>query len=114
MQKRIDKMVIFCDVCGKEQWYCSKCKICGKDFCCECRKDNMQEFHHAVSFSGAGDGQYCVECLNKPIPAEHMELLKAYKMIASLSAECVVWNKNFDARCKAAEAIVQDMLKKKE
>ena len=111
MQKQVKKIVIFCDVCDKEQPYSTKCRICGKDFCYACLKDNMKYFPYAASSPGSGDGRYCNECLNKPIPAEHMELLEAYKMIASLRAEYVVWNKNYEARCKVAEAKVQELLK---
>ena len=110
MQQQIKKVVTFCDVCSKETPYGSKCKICGKDVCYECAKDNTKTFNHAVNFQGSGDGTYCNECLGKPIPPEHIDLLEAYKMIASLRAECVVWNKNFDARCKAAEAKVNELL----
>ena len=111
MQKQVNKIVTVCDVCGKEQLYSTKCRICGKDFCHGCCKDNIKCYPHSICCSGGSDGYYCVECLNKPIPAEHMELIEAYKMIASLRAEYMVWNKNYEARSKAAEAKVQELSK---
>jgi len=113
MEKEVVKTVkvTICDVCGKLCGCGFKCLICGKDVCFECKDSNMQTFNFAVGFTGSDDGEYCNECLSKPIPSEHIDLLNAYRAIANLRNEYKAWDRDFTARSKAAEERLQALLK---
>jgi len=111
MRKTVEKEVEFCDICGKEMPYPCKCLICGKDICYGCHEDNMTEFTHSAHCSGSSDGQYCNECLSKPIPTEHQPLLNAYRAIEMLTKEAQLWSEDYETRRKAAEKRVQELIK---
>lgn len=113
MKKTIKKEVLFCDVCKKEMDYCTnRCLICGKEVCYDCAKEHVTTFHHAVHFSGSSDGRYCIECLSKPIPTEHIPLLNAYRNIVALRNESEAWSKDFEARGESAEATIKKLQEK--
>jgi len=109
MKKTVEREVEFCDICEKEVAYASPCLICGKVLCYECKKTAATEFHHAVYFSGSGDGLYCNECLSKPIPEEHIAVLQAYKTIIALINEATSWGEGFQARSKEAETKLKQL-----
>ncbi len=106
MKQMVEKQVTFCDGC-KEEVYAYPCLVCGTEYCHECKKTHMTEFHHAVFFSGSEDGQYCNTCLSKPIPKEHQAKLAVYRKITALRAEHTAWSKDFRDRTKTAEAALK-------
>lgn len=99
MKKKVERFVEVCDSCHKED-YTHKCLGCGKDFCWECMKTEGVEYHHAVHFSGSGDGFYCHECDKTCFKTP---LHRAFRAVEDLKQEADEWQKDFQARMKAAE-----------
>ena len=110
MKKKIQKEVVFCDSCGKEDpWgLITRCDACGKEYCMECRKENVVSYQHGVSCSGSGDGEFCRSCDNDP-PLKFRPLLEAYRTIKTLREESNAYYDDFKKRQDNAEALVKTL-----
>lgn len=107
MKKEVFKQVHFCDKCGKEE-YVYRCMGCGSEFCFDCMKESMIEYHHAVNFSGSGDGLFCKICDASPPPMV-ADLWWAYRQVKRLKKEAKAFYDSLDKRSKAAEAEVEKL-----
>ncbi|MFA6064002.1 MAG: hypothetical protein WC736_15545 [Gallionella sp.] len=94
---------IGCDFCGGEAHALDRCLLCGQDICWDCKKTKAREYHHAVYFSGSGDGTYCLDCDAK-LRKSNDPLHSAYRAIEGLRNEYQGWVEDFDKRKKEAEA----------
>ena len=99
-----------CDVCGKDA-YGYSCLKCGIEHCWECSKKLGKIYHHAVSFSGSGDGYYCLNCDSLMRVERGNPLHNAYIQIENLRDEQNAYFKDFERRSKKAEEYLQSLLK---
>ena len=86
MKKKVLKLISFCDICGKESSGYQTCRECGKDFCYDCMNTDAISYQHGVSFSGSGDGLYCLDCDAK-LRQSGDKLHAAYRKIQVLRNE---------------------------
>ena len=103
MKKEITVLQSFCDVCGKEAGGYTVCLRCGKEFCYECKKTETVEYRYAISFSGSGDGLYCINCDAILIKTKADKKHMAYRRLAMLRAEYDGWRADFKDRSNKAE-----------
>lgn len=102
MKKVIRKEVTLCDACGRET-YIAKCLGCGVEHCYDCQKQLGVEYRHGVSFSGSGDGYFCLKCDANP-PEKVRGLHSTYQIIKRLRYEADGYYQYFDETSKEAEA----------
>jgi hypothetical protein len=110
MKKAMEKEVSFCDKCGKEDEYLTKCLSCGEEYCYECRTKHLKEYAHGIHVAGSGDGYYCKKCDKKLAESKEEPLHNAYVTIQDLKKEEEQWYANFRKRCTIAENNVQKLL----
>src|SRR5206468_2294737 len=101
--------VLFCDVCRREQYLGSVCRKCGVEMCAHCWETHGQTYPSNVHFSNGGDGYYCNLCDGKLLSQNDDPLHAAYVKVHELRLELERWNKDFDARVKAAEKDVRNL-----
>ena len=108
MIKEVTISKYFCDICGKgaEQW--NSCDNCGKSICYDCQPSRMKRYAHAVSASGSGDGQYCVEC-DAMLTTNGDKRHAAYRLIQSLRNESKGFYDDFKSRADAAEKAIKEI-----
>ena len=102
MKKKTMKEVSFCDYCGKEVEYPHRCMGCGTEYCYECSKIYLVEYHAGVYFQGSGDGDFCHMCNLNP-PGKVKLLHQMYKGIEKLRNEVETFNREFDTQRKIQE-----------
>jgi len=100
-QKNIEIKV--CDFCGSDEMVHDTCLGCGKDVCYECSKRVGEDYHHAVGFSGSGDGYFCNDCNQNP-PKKLKKLHQLYKKIRALGLESKAFYEDFRKRTDKTEA----------
>ena len=109
MKKTITQEIECCDVCEAPNAHYN-CTNCGKVFCYEHSKTETTEYPHGVSYGGSGDGRYCVDCDVDLIQSGDKKHA-AYRRIKRLRDEQRGWYEDFNARCKAAEKDLHELLK---
>ncbi len=107
MKKILSKEVHICDACGQEG-YCYVCVGCGVEYCYDCKKTLMADYHHGVCGISDIDGYFCLKCNSTP-PPKVKDLLHAYFVIKNLEQEG--WSKDFQMRSKVAEETVKKIRK---
>ncbi len=100
--------ITLCDGCNKDVDYPRPCLRCGKAYCYECSKACTVEYAHAVSFSGSGDGRYCVPC-DTFLQSNPQPLHSAYLRIANLRAQQKRMYDEWEATAKLAEASLRSI-----
>ena len=105
MKKMVEKEMTFCVECEKGD-YVYKCMGCGIEYCYDCRKLLLKEYHHGVYFtgigSGSGDGYFCKDCdINPPVKVKKIHSL--YKAVEMLKNEVSGYYKEFEIRYKVVE-----------
>lgn len=112
MKRTTLKEVFVCDICGEEDNYMQQCTGCGIHICNACEHDNEAvSYQHAVSFSGSGDGFYCLDCDKKFKESKDNPLYNAYMHIQSLRAEHAAFYADFRNRQDEAEKHVEHLYK---
>jgi hypothetical protein len=113
MQKNVEVLQDFCDVCGKESTRWNECNTCRKNICFNCRKTDAVEYSHSIYASGSGDGRYCLAC-NARLIASGDPKVAAYREIAALRNEANGWQADFEKRRKDAEDKLQKIIKRED
>ncbi len=99
-----------CDFCDKDENAREECLSCGKHICYNCKKTAGRVFHHAVYFSGSGDGFFCNQCIaEKPKNPKVEKLLNAYLRIAALRTETELQCTALKERIDKAEAALKEL-----
>ena len=109
MKKEVTIVKSFCDTCGKEASSYSNCDHCGKELCYDCAKLELKDYKHAVSFSGSGDGSYCLACDAELIVTGNRKH-SAYRKIESLRNEAASFYADHAKRAKKAEEDLAKLL----
>ena len=107
--KQITKETKVCDVCGTDEHVYTACVRCGRDYCYECSKSHVVQYHHGVHFSGSGDGDYCLVCDCILAKSGKDKLHTAYLKIRQLRAEESGWYADFKIRGDAAEEEIRKL-----
>jgi hypothetical protein len=109
MQKKIKKVVSFCDECGKEDMYLTKCLFCGVEHCYDCTKTKGKKYAHGVHVGGTLDGYYCNECDSKLTASCKNNLHNAYITISDLRDEEHRFYEDFKKRQDSAEKKIEKL-----
>lgn len=107
MKKTKHETVDVCDVCLKNETH-SNCIKCGKAICYDCQDKHAVDYHHAIHFSGSGDGLYCKKC-DAELRSKPTKLWLAYRKIADLRFELEVFQKDFRNRQIKAETHLKEL-----
>lgn len=107
MRKTVRRTIHVCDHCGNEEVMPNTCLKCGKQFCFDCAHTHAVSYSPLVGCSGSSDVLYCKQCDARLASDGNDQLHAAYRAIASLQLEREVWNRDFQKRSQAAEALAR-------